>query len=186
MSTIEVRRKTDNTLVSTHAVAPDGTILPPIQGADDHCILWTGLRIEGAPGVIYDRLLKSRGNGGWFGVQGDDSEPDEGTRPRPSSDIAAWWAETDQADFDAFGPKLQEYGANDLREIGRALATLMGWEDPPDRVLSELGCWFYLKVKMERAFEALKRHELPSDDTAHDITVYSKMIRRIRYRGELS
>ena len=53
------------------------------------------------------------------------------------------------------------------------------------RQLAELGCWFYISGKIERAFEALHRHELPSDDTVHDATVYSMMIRRIREVGEL-
>lgn len=98
--------------------------------------------------------------------------------------LEMWWSEVSQADYEAAGAKAAEYGSRDLTELGRKLALLMGWDDCPERVLSELGCWFYIAGKVERAFEALGRHELPSDDTAHDITVYSMMIRRIRNAGE--
>lgn len=101
------------------------------------------------------------------------------------SDIERWWMLTADADYQAFGPKLAEYGANDLKEIGRKLARLMNWDDITDAQMNELGCWFYLCGKVERAFEALHRHELPSDDTNHDAVVYGMMIRRIREVGEL-
>lgn len=103
----------------------------------------------------------------------------------PGDGIEHWWQTVSQADYDAFAPKLAEYGAHDLLEIGRGLAQLMHWDNCPDRTMYELGCWFYLKGKIERAFEALAAHHLPSDDTAHDATTYTMMIRRIRNQGEL-
>lgn len=119
-------------------------------------------------------------------VIGDDSEPEPPNNEAEPLPIDVWWSEADEDDFAAFAPKLEEYGAHDLLDIGRGLAQLMHWDDCPERVMYELGCWFYLRGKLARAWEALEQHRLPSDDTAHDITVYSKMIRRIRYRGELA
>lgn len=104
---------------------------------------------------------------------------------RYNTDIERWWAQTAQADYDGFGPKLEEYGSDDLREIGRDLAKAMKW-DAPDEVLYELGCWFYLRGKLARAMSAIAAHRLPSDDTALDTTVYSMMIRRIRQEGKLA
>lgn len=98
--------------------------------------------------------------------------------------ITGWWRTVAEADLQACLPKLAEYGSNDLVEIGRDLCALAGWENPSEQVMAEVGVWFYLRGKIGRTMEALIHHRLPSDDTVHDITVYSMMIRRIRRTGQ--
>lgn len=97
--------------------------------------------------------------------------------------LVAWWAMASQADGSGAAAKMKEYGSRDLVVVGDALTDLANWEDAPDRVKAELGCAFYLHGKVARAMEAYAHHRLPSDDTLHDVTVYSMMMRRIRAVG---
>lgn len=106
----------------------------------------------------------------------DESEPD------PDS-LEGWWPATAHADLTACLPKLREYGSDDLVAIGDDLAALMEWHDASDAVKAELGCYFYLRGKTARMHTAYAAHRLPSDDTVHDETVYTMMIRRIRATG---
>lgn len=99
--------------------------------------------------------------------------------------VKAWWAKTAEADLAGFQPKLAEYGSGDLLAIGTDMATLIKWADAPDRVKAELGTFFYLRGKVARMTTAYEHQRLPSDDTLHDATVYSMMMRRIRARGVL-
>lgn len=108
---------------------------------------------------------------------------DPGPQPMPLLPIEEWWLSTARTDLDSVLPKMQEYGSYDLVAVGRLLAHAMQWDDATDAQLSELGCWFYLQGKAARAFDALRQHRLPSDDTTYDIGVYSMMIRRIREVG---
>lgn len=101
--------------------------------------------------------------------------------------IESWWITTSRADREAFLPKLAEYGATDLDEIGANLDAFRGEHRlPHDGEHGELGCMFYLFGKVARAMAAYQRGELPSDDTLHDITVYSMMARAYRERGNLT
>ncbi len=94
--------------------------------------------------------------------------------------IEEWWNEVATADVAAFLPKFQEYGSNDLVEIGRTQAAIAGWEGLDESQLAELGIFFYLYGKMARWAEALADKRWASDDTLHDVTVYSMMARRNR------
>lgn len=94
--------------------------------------------------------------------------------------LEQWWEETARADWAGFVPKYTEYGSNDLAVIGRTLAGMIGWHDATTAELEELGCFFYLLGKVARMSEAYQRHELPSDDTLHDSTVYTMMMRKAR------
>lgn len=105
------------------------------------------------------------------------------TERRGPSDLELWWDRTSRDDIAACIPKLEEYGSDDLVAIGDDLTRLMKWDDAPDRVKAEVGCAFYLRGKIARQFTAYAAHQLPSDDTLHDETVYSMMMRRIRAVG---
>lgn len=94
-----------------------------------------------------------------------------------------WWRDTCISDLNATVPKMQEYGALDLVESGRAVAKMGGWEGLTNAELIELGIAYYLKGKIERVMEAYRLHRLPSTDTLKDITVYSLMARAARERG---
>lgn len=96
-----------------------------------------------------------------------------------------WWVRQNEHALAATVPKIQEYGTHDLTEIGRSMGRLMGWTDLTDAEAGEVGIWFYLQGKVARAFEALGRHELPSDDTVFDTKIYATMIEAYRQRGGL-
>lgn len=119
--------------------------------------------------------------------EGEPAEPwrsDEDLVPTVQA-VADWWSDTAAGDLDAFLPKLQEYGSNDLIDCGRALALVAGWNGLDDGQCAEIGVFFYLYGKMSRWAEALANRRRPSDDTLHDVTVYSMMARRIRETGAL-
>lgn len=94
--------------------------------------------------------------------------------------LEEWWSATSRADYQAFGPKAEEYGSQDLIDIGREWAQLAGWDNLADHEAEYIGCIFYLRGKIARTMAALGRHELPSHDTDHDMTVYSMMGRKAR------
>lgn len=101
----------------------------------------------------------------------------------PKTDLESWWQNTCTDDLEATVPKMQEYGALDLVESGRAMAKMGGWEGLTNAELIELGIAYYLKGKIERVMEAYRMHRMPSADTWKDITVYSLMGRAARERG---
>lgn len=100
-----------------------------------------------------------------------------------AEDLASWWEITASSDCAESSKKQREYGSDDLAEVGAELTMMAGWDDATEQVKAELGCMFYKRGKLARAMAAYRRHELPSDDTHHDDTVYSMMIRRIRAVG---
>lgn len=134
-----------------------------------------------------DLIYWSSGDPRDFLVEKDlaDTPRDLGPEPISWQSFDRWWTTTAQADYDAFGPKMAEYGSTDLEEIGRMLCHLMGWEDAGPSTWGEVGCFFYLYGKIQRRVSAYRRHELPSGDTLHDETVYSLMGRGYRERGTL-
>lgn len=101
--------------------------------------------------------------------------------------LEKWWQETAQADFEGLLSKISEYGAADLDVIGEALIATTPFKDtPPDRrrkIGHELALSFYALGKIGRLFGAYAQGRLPSDDTIHDLTVYSMMLRRVRAEG---
>lgn len=112
------------------------------------------------------------------------------SRPIPAwglpESLEQWWMKTAEADLASVLPKMQEYGSYDLVAVGEMLAHVTSWDDVTDEQKTELGCWFYLLGKVARAFDAVRQHRLPSDDTAYDIYVYAQMVRRIREHGSWS
>ncbi len=93
-----------------------------------------------------------------------------------------WWVGQTASEIEQTAPKVAEYGATDLVDIGSQLGRFIG-RDISDAEAAELGCWFYLIGKMGRATSALERGDWPSDDTIMDAGIYLKMIQRIRHSG---
>lgn len=99
-----------------------------------------------------------------------------------SEDLAAWWAAVAAEDVEPAAIKAKEYGSTDLVIIGRTMREMIGI--PPDVVTDEeIGIMFYGLGKIARAISAIGAGRKPSDDTWHDITVYSMMVRRVREVG---
>ncbi len=82
-------------------------------------------------------------------------------------------------DVGAFREKAKEYGSADLEVMGAAMAELLGLHHDEG---VEAALAFYILGKVSRAFGAIKMGKIPSDDTWHDVTVYSLMIRERRLR----
>lgn len=96
--------------------------------------------------------------------------------------LTAWWMDKAEEETRAVVPKAVEYGATDLRDIGRDLADCMG-RTVTDEEATELGIFFYLRGKLSRWVDAVKRGDRPSDDTIYDIGVYCRMAQRNRDAG---
>ena len=124
---------------------------------------------------------------------GDDSKPSvvppvasEG----PGATLTRWWVGKAQEEALALVPKAVEYGgahrASDLTQLGRTIAELMGYTGTGDFTegqLQELACYFYIQGKLGRWQAALLEGRQVSDDTVHDIKVYTTMVQRIREVG---
>jgi hypothetical protein len=110
-------------------------------------------------------------------------------RPVDYSDsLRSWWNQTSESDWEAFGPKLAEYGARDLIEHGYAILTMRRTEARElftEGYAGEVGCMFYLHGKMARVMEAYVAGREPSSDTLKDIETYARMARAFRERGGL-
>lgn len=100
-----------------------------------------------------------------------------------------WWRDVSEADALAALEKASQYGSADLRIMGEAMAALVPDIDKLDNDSRrsfglEMAIAFYLLGKVSRLFGAYQSGSSPSDDTWHDITVYSMMARHIRVKGE--
>lgn len=104
---------------------------------------------------------------------------------RQIAELEKWWHDQSAREAEAVVPKAHEYGSNSLLKMGLLVARLQS-RDPAtvsDEEALELGCFIYSYGKMLRWEDAVLRQERPSDDTLHDIGVYTKMAQRIRYAG---
>ena len=101
-------------------------------------------------------------------------------------DVAKWWEDVAAADAEAATRKMSQYGSLDLVAIGEQLYVMMGQIHRSAAEKAEIGCAFYALGKLARAMEAYRCGKQPSDDTWHDLTVYSMMVRRIRESGAWS
>jgi hypothetical protein len=98
-------------------------------------------------------------------------------------DLASWWAAVAADDAEPAAVKAKEYGSLDLIIIGRTMREMIGI--PNDIITDvEIGITFYTLGKGARAVSAIHSGSKPSDDTWHDITVYSMMVRRVREVGQ--
>lgn len=106
-----------------------------------------------------------------------------------------WWRQQADREVAMTVPKAIEYGSADTIEIGYDLLTTFsgksrvqvyeefGGPAAADRYAFEVGCYFFIRGKLARFTSALRRGESVSDDTLHDIAVYTKMIQRVREVG---
>lgn len=94
-----------------------------------------------------------------------------------------WWMDNALAKADAVVPKAVEYSSEDLAEIGRTMASLLGLATPTIEEANELGIYFYLVGKLARWGGAIKEGRRPSDDTLFDLSVYTTMAERNRAVG---
>lgn len=94
--------------------------------------------------------------------------------------LQRWWMDTAQEDFLEMAPKVGEYTSSDLVLMGQFMEHWLGL---PPGTGAEAACLWYALGKVARAVAAYKEGKLPSEDTLHDLTVYSMMARRIRQAG---
>lgn len=111
----------------------------------------------------------------------DITEVPEEVRPLALS-LFHWWVEQATSEVQQVVPKAVEYGNNSLIDLGYQLARYAHRTVSAEEA-QELGCWFYIVGKMGRWADALVDGTRVSDDTIHDISVYCRMVQRIRATG---
>lgn len=112
------------------------------------------------------------------------AEAEEERRGGLAGHLETWWLGKAQDEIQGVVPKAVEYSSTDLVDLGRQIAGLAGWGDEcTDAHHAELGIAFYVAGKVGRIMGAIKEGRLPSDDTWHDIAVYTKMAQRVREVG---
>jgi hypothetical protein len=104
----------------------------------------------------------------------------EETPPSPAEELRQWWKNAAIADLNQILPKISEYTSSDLILMGQFMEHWLGL---PAGAGQEAACLFYALGKVARAVSAYKEGRLPSEDTLHDLTVYSMRARRIRETG---
>jgi hypothetical protein len=112
-----------------------------------------------------------------------DREVDEPTQEALRKALANWWITQAESEMLACIPKAVEYGSTDLAVIGRAQGRMMGRDNLTHEEATEYGIFFYLVGKIARWEDALLHGRRVSDDTLHDIAVYTKMMQRTRAVG---
>lgn len=106
--------------------------------------------------------------------------------------LADWWMDEAHKEAQETAMKAIEYGSADLKVMGEAMLTLLpnlgtGLSvEQRQQVGQELGIAFYVLGKVARLFGAYEQGRMPSDDTWFDLSIYPKMVRRIRQVGEWS
>lgn len=99
-------------------------------------------------------------------------------------ELTAWWYTQAQKEIELVIDKAIEYGAADLKVMGKAMLCLMpGGEDQPERVGLELAIAFYALGKVARVFGAFERGAVPSDDCWEDLGIYCRMAQHVREEG---
>jgi hypothetical protein len=102
--------------------------------------------------------------------------------PAGIQELANWWLDETRNELDSVIPKALEYGSADLKVIGFALSQMIG--EPKDVSNDELGIAFYVLGKVARLVGGYADGRKPSDDTWHDIAIYTKMAQYARHNGE--
>ena len=98
-----------------------------------------------------------------------------------TDDLVGWWTQTANDELGDVLPKAIEYGSADLKIIGFAMSQMIG--KPTKVTHEELGIAFYLLGKVARLIGAYADGRSPSDDTWHDIAIYTKMAQFSRTFG---
>jgi hypothetical protein len=101
-------------------------------------------------------------------------------------ELTQWWMKSAHDEIVPMAAKMVEYGGNgraeDLLQIGHTLAATQN-RKVDDEEATELGIYFYLVGKMARWTAAVVEGDRPSDDTLHDISIYTRMAQRARHSG---
>ncbi len=114
--------------------------------------------------------------------------------PDAWSELRGWWEQTAHDEVSGLVDKMVEYGglrrATDLTEIGHSMVlvgvpsrAVGGTTEQEVQWLQELGAYFYLRGKFARWGAAIAEGRPVSDDTLHDIAIYTRMVQRIRQVG---
>jgi hypothetical protein len=98
--------------------------------------------------------------------------------PPSLQSLVDWWLDETKSELDSVIPKAIEYGSADLKVIGFALSQMIG--EPKGVTHDELGIAFYVLGKVARLVGGYADGRLPSDDTWHDIAIYTKMAQYAR------
>jgi hypothetical protein len=93
-----------------------------------------------------------------------------------------WWLDHADATVTEMVPKVSDYSAYDLIWIGHQMAAVQG-RVVDEEEATELGIYWYCLGKMGRWVGAIHEGRRPSDDTVHDLGVYSIMAERNRQVG---
>lgn len=151
----------------------------PVQCA---CPGWPVVRAEPLPGFEYP-AQDGRPSEGLSEDAGGPETSWETQRSALAGDLEGWWMERATEEAMAVIPKAVEYGSNSLEKFGRFVAGLPQRTDLTTEEALELGSFAYAYGKMLRWEDSAQRSERPSDDTIHDIGVYTRMVQRIRDTG---
>ena len=117
------------------------------------------------------------------------NEERRGEKERKREELAAWWQQQAMREVDGVVDKAIEYGAADLKVMGKAMESLIVGKgsmvegEVPERVGIELAIAFYALGKVARLFGAYERGELPSDDCWADLGIYTRMAQHVREKG---
>ena len=95
-------------------------------------------------------------------------------------ELGQWWHDKAEEEVHGVVPKAEEYGSVDLEIVGFALRQLRASNGEIPTSNAELGIAFYLLGKVARVIGAYADGRSPSDDTWHDMAVYTKMGQRVR------
>ena len=105
---------------------------------------------------------------------------------RARNKLRNWWIGQATSEIDGMLDKLAEYGTGDLHEIGRQMMKVRGVDidqqiddlglTTVNAQMYELGIMFYALGKIQRVITAAEQGRIASDDTWHDLVVYSKMV----------
>ena len=101
--------------------------------------------------------------------------------PEPLEELRRWWLDTTIGEIESVVPKAIEYGSADLDIVGYSMAKIA--DKHADVSNDELGIAFYVLGKVSRLIGAYADGRKPSDDTWHDIAIYTKMAQRARAAG---
>lgn len=103
--------------------------------------------------------------------------------------IQSWWMAKAGDDSAACLAKLREYGSADFDVMAQSMIAIGGdnWSAASDedkaRIGREMAILFYLQGKIARAFGALQKGRVPSEDTINDTIRYGMMWARVRETG---
>ena len=108
---------------------------------------------------------------------------------RAKNKLRKWWIAKATTEIDDMMDKLAEYGTGDLHEIGRQMMKVRGVDidalidergsyglEITNAQMYELGIMFYALGKIQRVITAAEQGRTASDDTWHDLNIYSKMV----------